>query len=153
MSVESDALAEAALRFSEAIRAERTSTFDALASERQAALKIIEALRAERVRGNYQATGRFAIGVALGVAAGIAAIYYASQRATEEARLGLTASPAAEEQEPADAFAGLRERFRKAVEDGKHAMQHEESELWQRYRQRIVEAQQPPPPKPDEFLY
>lgn len=152
MTVESDALAEAALRFSEAIRAERASTFDALATERQAALKIIEALRAERTRETYQASGRFAFGVALGVAAGIAAIYFVSQRASEEARLGLTATPVAEEA-PADALAGLRDRLRLALEDGKRAMQREESELWQRYRQRIVEAQQPPPPKPDEFSF
>lgn len=149
MTVETDALSEAALRFSEAIRAERTSTFDALAAERQAALKIIEALRAERARGTREASGRFVFGVALGVAAGIAAIYLVSQRASEEARLGLTAAPGAPET-PGEALSGFRERIRLAVEDGKRAAKGQEDELWQRYRKRIAEGQQP---KQDDLRY
>lgn len=149
MTVETDALAEAALRFSEAIRAERASTFDALAKERQAALAIIEALRAERGRRSQEASGRFVFGVALGVAAGIAAIYFVSQRASEEARLGLTAAPGAPET-PADALAGFRERLRLALEDGRRAARGQEDELWQRYRQQIAEGKEP---KRDEPLY
>jgi hypothetical protein len=148
MTLETDELADAALRFSEAIRAERTSTFDALAAERQAAIKIIEALRAERGRRAQEAGGRFVFGVALGVAAGIAAIYLVSQRANEEARLGIAAP----------AFGGdgggpsLRDRFQRAVEDGKRAARGREDELWQLYRKRLADGQQPPA-KADDYLY
>jgi hypothetical protein len=157
MSLETDELADAALRFSEAIRAERTSTFDALASERQAALKIIEALRDERATRAREASGRFVFGVALGVAAGVAAIYYVSQRASEEARLGLSAGPAPTlaapqpEQSLADM---LKERFQKALADGQRAMKGREDELWQRYRQRLTEGpERPPQAPPDDLLF
>ena len=146
MTVETDALAEAALRFSESIRAERTSTFDALATERQAALKIIEALRAERGRGTQQASGRFVFGVALGVAAGIAAIYFVNQRASDEARLGLTAGPAPSEPEAPRLAVG--ERIRAAIAAGQRAAKGREDELWQSYRKRLTQQ-----PRRDEPLF
>ena len=144
MTVETDALAETALRFSEAIRAERTSTFDALATERQAALKIIESLRAERGRRTQQAGGRFVLGVALGVAAGIAVIYVVNQRASDEARLGLAASPAPSE--PAPPSLTMSERIGAAIRAGQRAARGREDELWQSYRKRV--AQQPSPSEP-----
>ncbi len=147
MTVETDALADAALRFSESIRAERTSTFDALATERQAALKIIEALRAERGRRTQQASGRFVFGVALGVAVGIAVIYFVNQRASDEARLGLTAGPApSAPSEPGAVMASLGERIRAAITAGQRAAKGREDELWQSYRKRIT--QQPPRDEP-----
>jgi hypothetical protein len=132
MTVETDALAEAAQRFSEAIRAERTSTFDALATERQAALQIIESLRRERGRRAASANSRFAIGVALGLALGAAAIYFVNQRASEEARLGLTAGPMSGGD--GEAITG---RLKAALDEGKRAAKRREDELWQRYRERV----------------
>jgi hypothetical protein len=149
MTVETDALAEAALRFSEAVRAERTSTMDALSTERQATLKIIEALRAERGRRTTEASGRFVFGVAMGVALGIAVIYVVNQRASEEARLGLTAGPVGSVgDDPGGALNVVRDRLRAAIEDGKRAASVREGELWQRYRERIAQ-----PPQRDEPPY
>ncbi len=130
MIVETDALADAAQRFSEAIRAERASTMDALATERQAALQIIESLRRERGRRMVDANTRFAVGVVIGLALGAAAIYIVNQRASEEARLGLTASPASGD----GAIGG---RLKAALEAGKRAAKRREDELWQRYRERV----------------
>lgn len=131
MTVETDALADAAERFSEAIRAERTSTFDALAAERQAALQIIESLRRERGRRAASANSRFAIGVVIGLAVGAAAIYFINQRASEEARLGLTAGPATGD------GGAISDRFKAALDAGKRAAARREDELWQRYRERV----------------
>jgi hypothetical protein len=131
MTVETDALADAAQRFSEAIRAERTSTFDILATERQAALQIIESLRRERGRRAASANSRFAIGVVIGLALGAAAIYVINQRASEEARLGLRAGPASGDGAP------LTNRLKAALDEGKRAARLREGELWQRYRERV----------------
>jgi hypothetical protein len=131
MTVETDALADAAERFSEAIKAERTSTFDALAAERHAALQIIESLRRERGRRAASANSRFAIGVVIGLAVGAAAIYFINQRASEEARLGLTAGPGGGE---GGAITG---RLKAALDEGKRAAARREDELWQRYRDRL----------------
>ncbi len=143
MTVETDALADAAQRFSEAIRAERASTLDALANERQAAMEIIRALRAESARRSRQATGRFAIGLLLGGAIGAAAIYLINQRTSEEARLGLTARVES-------GGASFGERLRAAIEAGRRAAAAQERELWEQYRQRL--AAKPAPPR-DEPLY
>lgn len=143
MTVETDALAEAALRFSDAVRAERTSTLDALANERQAALQIIRALRGEAAHRSRQATGRFAIGLAVGAALGAAAIYVVNQRTSEEARLGLTARVE-------DTGASLGDRLRAAVEAGRRAAASHEQDLWTRYRQRLAEG---PAPRRDDPLY
>jgi hypothetical protein len=132
MTVETDALADAAERFSEAIRAERTSTFDALAAERHAALQIIESLRRERGRRAASANSSFAIGVVIGLAVGAAAIYVINQRASEEARLGLTAGPAGGAEGGA-----ITDRFKAALDEGKRAAARREDELWQRYRERV----------------
>jgi gas vesicle protein len=143
MTVETDALAEAALRFSEAIRAERASTLDALANERQAALQIIQALRVESALRTRQANGRFTIGLLLGAAVGAATIYAISQRTSEEARLGLAARVE-------DGQASLGERIKAALESGRRAASSHEQELWGKYRQRLTE--KPTPPR-DEPLY
>jgi hypothetical protein len=131
MTVETDALADAAQRFSEAIRAERSSTFDALATERQAALQIIESLRRERGRRAASANSRFAIGVLIGLALGAAAIYVINQRASEEARLGLTAGPGS------GGEGAITDRLKAALDEGKRAAARREDELWQRYRERV----------------
>ncbi|HMQ32860.1 MAG TPA: hypothetical protein PKD53_19170 [Chloroflexaceae bacterium] len=143
MTVETDALADAALRFSEAIRAERASTLDALATERQAAMEIIRALRVEGARRSRQSAGRFAIGLLVGGALGAAAIYMINQRTSEEARLGLTARVEG-------GGASLGERLRAAVEAGRRAAASQEQDLWAKYRQRL--ADKPAPPR-DEPLY
>jgi gas vesicle protein len=133
MTFETDELAEAALRFSEAVRAERTSTLDALATERQAALQLLQALRKEGARRAQASTGRFLVGVLIGAAAGAAAVYFINQRSSEEARLGLTRSAEY-------AGASLSERLKAAIEAGRRAATTRESELWQRYRERISKA-------------
>jgi hypothetical protein len=120
MSLETDELAEAAQRFS-------------------------EALRAERGRRVQETGARFVFGLAIGAAAGIAAIYLVSQRASEESRLGIAASPLS-----LDDGAGLRERLRRAVEDGRRAARGREEELWQLYRQQTEAGQQP---STDDLLY
>lgn len=132
MTVETDTLADAATRFSEAIRAERTSTVDTLSAERRAALQIIQALREERGRKAREASGRLVLAVALGVAAGVAVVYFVSQRASEESRLGLRASGGDGDDGPS-----LADRFRRAVDAGKRAASGREQELWQRYRTRL----------------
>lgn len=149
MSLESDALAEAAQRFSEVIRAERTTTLDALAAERQAALQIIQSLRVERGIKAREASTRFVIGVALGAAVGIAAIYFVSRRASEEARLGIAGPTVA----PSFAEGGssLGERLRQAIEEGKRAAEGRESELWKRFRERAREQDQQH--KADDLFY
>jgi hypothetical protein len=150
MTLETDALAETAQRFSELIRAERATTLDALASERQAALQLIDALKAERGIKAQQASTRFVVGVALGVAAGVAAIYYVSRRASDEARLGIAAGPSL----AAPAAAGgpsIAERFRRALEDGKRAAASHEQQLWQQYRDRAKDDEQQR--KPDDLFY
>jgi gas vesicle protein len=144
MTVETDALAEAALRFSDAIRAERTSTLDALANERQAALQIIKALRSESERRTRQASGRFAIGLMLGTAIGAAAIYFINQRTSEEVRLGLTA-------QVEETGASIGDRLKAALEAGRQAATTHEQDLWAKYRQRLTE--KPTPPPYDEPLY
>ncbi len=145
MSVENDALAQAALQFSEAIRAERTSTLDALANERQAALQIISALRTEAMRRSRQARGRFTVGLVLGGALGAAAIYMINQRTSEEVRLGLVNRAEA-------GGVSLKERFQAALASGRRAAANQEQALWEEYRRRLTE---PPKPsrRPDDFLY
>jgi hypothetical protein len=140
MTVETDALTEAALRFSEAIRAERTSTLDALANERHAAIQIIQALRSENERRAQQATGRFAMGFLIGTALGITAIYVLNQRTSEEVRLGLVTRAE-------HTGAALSERFKAAVAIGRRAATTHEQELWSKYRQRLTAK---PPAKPHE---
>lgn len=145
MTAETDMLSEAALRFSEAIRAERTSTLDALAAERQAALQIIEALKRESLRRREAASGRFLIGMLIGATTGALAVYLINQRTSEEVRLGLTAG--AQHQRTS-----LAQRFRAAVDSGRNAARLREAELWQRYRQNLIEGAQPPP-APEEPLF
>lgn len=144
MTLESDDLADAALRFSEAIRSERNSTLDALANERQAALQIIQALRNETRRRTRQSSGRFAVGLLLGSALGAGAIYVLNQRTSEEVRLGLVGS--AER-----GGASLSERLRAALEAGRRAAASQEQSLWDDYRKRLAERANPPPP-PDPLF-
>lgn len=138
MSFETDTLADAARRFSEAIRAERESTLEALAAERQAALAIINALRQEYARRHKAASRRFLTGVLIGASMGMLTVYLLSQRASEEQRLGLIASPVQHWQ------TSLVERFKRAVEAGRQAARSREEELWKRYRQSLAEGLQPP---------
>ncbi|MEI8165713.1 MAG: hypothetical protein WCG26_05020 [Chloroflexales bacterium] len=144
MTVETDALTEAALRFSEAIRAERTSTLDALANERQAALQIIQALRGENERRAQQAGGRFAMGFIIGTALGLTAIYMLNQRTSEEVRLGLVTRAE-------HTGAALGERLKAALAVGRRAATTHEQELWDKYRQR-VNPKPPAKPREDPFL-
>jgi hypothetical protein len=139
MTLESDALADAALRFSEAIRSERASTLDVLANERQAALQIIQALRNETRHRTRQSSGRFAVGLLLGSALGAGAIYMLNQRTSEEVRLGLVGG--AER-----GGASLGERLRAALEAGRRAAATQEQNLWDDYRKRLAERANPPPP-------
>lgn len=150
MTLETDALAETAQRFSELVRTERATTLDALAAERQAALQIIASLRAERGIKAQEASTRFVVGVALGVAVGVAAIYFVSRRASEEARLGIAGRPALATP-TSEGGPSVAERLRRAIDDGKRAAAGREQELWQQYRDRAKEnAQQR---KPDDLFY
>lgn len=144
MSVETDTLAEAAQRFADAIKTERTATLDALAAERKAAAQIIEALRYEAAKRSRASGGRFAIGFLIGVGIGAVAVTMLTPRSGDEARLGLTANLGG-------ARAGLAGRFRAAVEAGKRAASSREQELWGEYRKRIAEGAKPRPD--DEFRY
>lgn len=146
MALESDTLADIARRFSEAIRTERQSTLEALAAERQAVLEIIKALRQETARRRKAASGRFVFGMLLGATAGALTVYVASQRASEETRLGLTSQASA-------ARGSFAQRFKQALDAGRRAAQSREEELWERYRRQVSEALQPPPPKPEEPLF
>ncbi|NCC32304.1 MAG: hypothetical protein EOM24_09800 [Chloroflexia bacterium] len=145
MTVETDMLTDAALRFSEAIRAERASTLDALANERQAALQIIQALRNETKRRTRQSTGRFAFGLLVGTAMGSAAIYVLHQRASEEMRLGITARAES-------TGVSLQERVKQAIEAGKRAAAKQEQALWDDYRRRMIEQPKPKPRQEDPLF-
>jgi hypothetical protein len=145
MTLESDALADAALRFSEAIRAERASTLEALSNERQAAMQIIQALRNETRRRSKQSTGRFTVGLLLGSALGVGAIYMLNQRTSEEVRLGLVSGVE-------QGGASFRERLRAAVEAGRRAAVSQEQLLWDDYRRRMAEQANPPPPTRDPLF-
>lgn len=136
MTVETDALAEAAQRFGEAVRAERTSTMDALETERKAAVQIIEALRGENARRLRSTNWRFVLGLLLGAAGGAVAVWYASQRSGEEFRLGLATSVN-------ESGASLGERFRSALDAGRRAAVLREQELWNQYRKRQGESGKP----------
>jgi Spy/CpxP family protein refolding chaperone len=142
MALESDTLADTARRFSEAIRAERQSTLEALAAERQAVVEIIKTLRQETARRRKAASGRFIFGMLLGATAGALMVYFANQRASEETRLGLTAHRAT-----------LADRFKQALDAGRQAARSRQEELWERYRRKVSEALQPPPPEPEEPLF
>jgi hypothetical protein len=142
MAAEIDALADAAQRFSEAIRAERVTTIEALEAERKAAIAIIEALRAENNRRARASGGKFAIGLLLGVAVGAAAVTLLTPRSGQEARVGLTTSVSG----AGGPRPSLAERFRTAVDSGRRAAVQREQELWADYRQRT--APKPPTPEP-----
>ncbi len=142
MAVEIDALADAAQRFSEAIRAERVTTIEALETERKAAIQIIAALRAENDRRARASGGKFAIGLLIGVAVGAAAVTLLTPRSGQEARVGLTASVSGS----GGPKPSLAERFRAAVNSGQHAAAQREQQLWADYRQRITAKPQPPEP-------
>ncbi|RRR70698.1 MAG: hypothetical protein EI684_12835 [Candidatus Viridilinea halotolerans] len=144
MNLERDALAEAALRFSEAIQSERASTIDALASERQATLQVIQALRNEANRRTQRSSTRFTVGLLLGSAVGAGAIYLINQRSSEELRLGLV-----QKSTPQASGPSFSERMRKAIEAGKRAAAAQEQTLWDEYRRHLKERAAPPPPPPD----
>ena len=144
MSVETDTLAEAAQRFADAIKTERTATLDALAAERKAAAQIIEALRYEAAKRSQASGGRFVLGFLIGVGLGAVAVTMLTPRSGDETRLGLAANLGGARQ-------GLGERFRAAVEAGKRAASSREQELWGEYRKRIAEG--PKPRQDDEFRY
>lgn len=134
MSVETDALADTALRFSEAIRAERATTIEALEAERKAAIAIIKALRAENDRRARASGGKFALGLLIGVAVGAAAVTLLTPRSGQEARVGLTAGISG----TGGPKLSLADRFRSAVASGKRAAAQREQELWADYRQRTA---------------
>jgi gas vesicle protein len=142
MAVEIDALADAAQRFSEAIRAERTATVVALEAERKAAIQIIEALRAENDRHARASGGKFALGLLIGVAVGAAAVTLLTPRSGQEARIGLTAGISG----AGGPRPSLAERVRTAIASGQNAAAQRERELWADYRQRIIAKPKPPEP-------
>lgn len=132
MSVETDTLAEAAQRFADAIKTERTATLDALAAERKAAQQIIEALRYEAAKRSQVNGGKFLLGFLLGAAIGAVAVTVLTPRSGEETRLGLKANLGGARQ-------SFGERFRSAIEAGKRAATQREQELWVEYRRRVAE--------------
>jgi len=145
MSSERDALADAALRFSEAIRTERDGSPGALAGEREIALQLIKLLRNESQSRAQQTSGRFLWGLLLGAALGAGAAYMLHQRTSEELRLGLTGGPPSTR--PA-----LNQRIRAALEAGRHAALTREQELWDEYRRRLAEGSNPRPRPDDPFM-
>jgi len=144
MSVETDTLAEAAQRFADAVKAERTATFDALAAERKAATQIIEALRYEAAKRARASSGRFVVGFLIGVGLGAVAVTMLTPRSGDEARLGLTANLGT-------ARTGLAGRLRSAVDAGKRAAAAREQELWSEYRQRVADADKPKDDEPFRY--
>jgi gas vesicle protein len=140
MSIETDALAAAAQRFSEAIRAERATTFEALEAERQAALQIIAALKAENDRHARASGGKFAFGLVLGIAVGVAAVTLLAPRSGQEARRGLRSSISGS----GGPQPSLTERVQAAINSGQRAAAEREQELWNEYRQRLAAKPQPP---------
>jgi gas vesicle protein len=145
MSVETDTLAEAAQRFADAIKTERTTTLDALAAERKAATQIIEALRYEAAKRAQASSGRFVIGFLIGVGIGAVAVTMLTPRSGDETRMGLTANLGSARQ-------SLGERLRSAVEAGKRAATSREQELWGEYRKRITDGAKPRD-EDDSFRY
>ena len=145
MSSERDALADAALRFSEAIRTERDGSHGALAGEREIALQLIKLLRNESQSRAQQTSGRFLWGLLLGAALGAGAAYMVHQRTSEELRLGLTGGP------PPTGPA-LNQRIRAALEAGRQAALTREQELWDEYRRRLAEGSSPRPRPDDPFM-
>ena len=144
MTVETDALTEAALRFSAAIRAERTNALDTLGAEREATLQLIKTLRSENQRRAQQRSGRFVVGFLLGSAFGAATTYVLNQRTSEEFRLGLAARVE-------QTSVSLGARLKAAFEVGRRAAATHEQELWTKYRQRLAE-KPPAPPREDDPL-
>jgi gas vesicle protein len=136
MSVETDTLAQAALRFSEAIQSERATTLEALERERKATVQIIEALRKENSRRARVSTGRFMIGFLIGAALGAIAVSLLSPKSGAESRLGLTANLGT-------ARSSLTERVRAAISAGQRAASTREQELWTEYRQRLASGEKP----------
>lgn len=143
MSVESDTLAQAALRFSEAIQSERATTIEALERERKAAVQIIEALRRENDRRARASTGRFVVGFLVGAALGAVAVSLIAPKSGAESRLGLTASLTTTR-------SSLIDRVRAAISAGQRAASTREQELWAEYRQRLASGDKP---KADPFSY
>jgi hypothetical protein len=145
MSVETDTLADAAQRFSEAIRAERSATVETLESERKAAVQIIEALRRENERRSRIATNRFFVGFAIGAAIGVAVVIALNPRSGDENRTDVT-------EKLNTMRSDLSQRVRVAVEAGRRATLARERELWQDYRERMSRPPEPPASyKPDNY--
>jgi hypothetical protein len=130
MSVETEALAEVAQRFADAIKGERTATMEALEGERKAAVQIIEALRRENMRRVQASGGKFVVGFLIGVALGAVAVTVLTPRSGEDARTSLALNLSGARQ-------NLSERLRAAIEAGKRAAASREQELWGQYRQRL----------------
>ena len=145
MSSERDALADAALRFSEAIRTERSGSSGVLAGEREIALQLITLLRNESQSRAKQSSGRFLLGLMLGAALGAGVAYMVHQRTSEELRLGLTGGPPPTGQ-------ALNQRIRAALEAGQRAARTREQELWDEYRRRLAEGANPRPHHDDPIM-
>lgn len=144
MSSERDALADAAIRFSEAIRTERGGSPAALAGEREIA-QLIKLLRNESQSRANQSSGRFLLGLMLGAALGAGVAYMVHQRTSEELRLGLTGGPPPTGQ-------ALNQRIRAALEAGQRAARTREQELWDEYRRRLAEGANPRPHHDDPIM-
>ena len=145
MSSERDALADAALRFSEAIRTERSGSSGVLAGEREIALQLITLLRNESQSRAKQSSGRFLLGLMLGAALGAGVAYMVHQRTSEELRLGLTGG------QPPTGQA-LNQRIRAALEAGQRAARTREQELWDEYRRRLADGANPRPHYDDPIM-
>lgn len=144
MTVETDTLAMAAQRFSEAIRAERGETIAALENERKAAVKIIEALRRENERRSRGAAGRFVVGFLVGAALGAVAVAVLTPRSGEETRMGLAVNLSG-------ARGTISNKLKSAIEAGKRAASSREQELWSEYRKRIADANKPRDDEPFRY--
>jgi hypothetical protein len=119
MSIEDDTLAQVAQVFSQAIRAERTATMDALETERKATLTILQALRQENQRRARASTGRFVWGFLLGASLAALVVILFSRKSGRQRRENITA------------------RISSAIEQGRQAAALREHELWEQYQNQL----------------
>ena len=119
MTLEQDTLTQAALQFTQAIKAEREATAASLDEERQATLSILAALRRENVARQESVSGQFAIGLLIGGAVGTA--------------IALSFTPLS----GLAARQNLNLRWQAAMKAFREAAGASEQQLWDDFRQRL----------------